>query len=137
MYFIEHGKRLNSQYYQQILEGSLVTKAQYLSLKLVIFMQNRASCHSSESTINFLNEKDIQVLLQWPPQSPDLNHTENVWKLLKDKIDTSAVSSHQILFSKIKEQCDALSQSEIQNLIMSIPKRIDCVIGAKGGHTKY
>ena len=84
-----------------------------------------------------MNEKDIQVLLKWPSQSPDLNHIENVWKLLKDKIDISAVSSHQILFSKIKEQCDALSQSEIQNLIMSIPKRIDCVIGAKGGHTKY
>ena len=64
LYFTEPGKRLNSQYYQQIVEGSLVTKAQSLSLKLVIVMQNGAPCHSSESTINFLNEKYIQVLSQ-------------------------------------------------------------------------
>ena len=61
----------------------IYTKGQ---LKFPIFMQDNEPCHKAK-TVKFLEEEGIAVM-KWPPQSPDMNPIENVWKSLERKLRT-------------------------------------------------
>jgi DDE superfamily endonuclease len=42
-----------------------------------LFMQDNALCHKAEEVLELLAERNIPVM-EWPPQSPDLNPIENL-----------------------------------------------------------
>jgi len=42
-----------------------------------VFMQDNAPCHKANSILEFLEENHVPIM-QWPPQSPDLNPIENL-----------------------------------------------------------
>ena len=47
-------------------------------------MQDNAPCHKAKTVLNFLEEEGIAVT-KWPPQNPDMNPQENVWKIIGEK----------------------------------------------------
>ena len=49
------------------------------------FMHDDAPCYRSKLVNLFLQENQVKVL-DWPGSSPDLNPTENLWKLMKDRV---------------------------------------------------
>ena len=53
----------------------------------LIFQQDNAACHTSKDSkyaIEILFGKDF---IEWPPNSPDLSPIENVWAILKSKLE--------------------------------------------------
>lgn len=144
--FSFHGKsnlakistRQDSIEYQNHLHDTLLPVWDDLSGGNGIFMQDNARCHVSRNTISWLARQNIPTM-DWPPYSPDLNPIENIWGIL-----TNEVYSNGKQYTTIPELEIAvftawrnLRQEVLENLAMSMPRRIFDVIKANGGHTNY
>ena len=101
-----------------------------------IFQQDNAPCHTSAVSRKWFQRNRVTVL-EWPPQSPDLNPIEHLWSLLKKKIAQRKPKSKSELISKIKEEWEKITPDICNTLIQNMPKRLAAVIKAKGGVTKY
>jgi len=75
--------------------------------------------------------------MDWPSQSPDMNPIEHFWRIVKLKRRGFKATSKEDLFNKIKSIWKSLDLATLKNLIESMPRRIQAVIEAKGGRTKY
>jgi len=77
--------------------------------------------------------------MAWPAQSPDINPIEHLWVDLKkalNKHPKPAKGVHE-LWERVVEEWNGIGPETCQNLIESMPRRIQAVIREKGGHTKY
>ena len=68
---------------------------------------------------------------------PDLNIIENVWGDLKQAVHARKPSNLTELEMFCKEEWSKIPSTRIQTLIGSYRKRLEAVISAKGGSTKY
>jgi len=76
-------------------------------------------------------------LLEWPAQSPDLNPIENLCSLLDAKVPLDKRNNKIDFFKNLQSAFKNINKDYIENLITSIPRRLEAVIQAKGGNTKY
>lgn len=131
---------MDSDKYIQILEDEYLETLEFYEMdsSTTWFQHDNDPKHTSIKTKNWLNLNLIPVL-KWPPQSPDLNPIEMLWFQVKSKLKqypTLPTSSQELWERFIKEWRD-IPTERCQALIRSMPKRIEAVIKAKGGHTKY
>nr|CAA47913.1 ORF [Drosophila melanogaster] len=101
-----------------------------------ILQQDNAPCHKGRIPTKFLNDLNLAVL-PWPPQSPDLNIIENVWAFIKNQRTIDKNRKREGAIIEIAEIWSKLTLEFAQTLVRSIPKRLQAVIDAKGGVTKY
>ena len=87
-------------------------------------MQGNASCHKSASTLEYLDLKNMFLLSDWPPQSPDLNIIKNLWVTLKRKVPTRYPKNSSELWAFGKEEGENIPNEVIHKLYASIPKRL-------------
>ncbi|KAG2758126.1 hypothetical protein P692DRAFT_20679655, partial [Suillus brevipes Sb2] len=75
----------------------------------------------------------------WPAQSPDINAIEYLWGTLKKKLQAYETPSKGVweLWERVAVEWGKITAEDCQKLIESMPRRIEAVIKAKGGHTKY
>ena len=124
---------VNSTSYQNVLEDHLIP---YIAGRALIFQQDNAPAHTARSTTRFLEERSV-VVMKWPPKSPDLNPIENLWDTVEAKVRQDTATSRNELWGKILVAWNSIDNNIIETLIYSMPRRIEAVIKAKGGHTKY
>jgi len=126
-------KRLNSMGYVHVLESGLFQVYTPQS----VFVQDNAPCHKSRSTLTYLDHKHVCMLADWPPQSPDINIIENIWSILKAKVQKRSPKSENELWAAIEQEYYSIDDSVIIDLYASIPRRLQAVLEAKGEQTKY
>ena len=92
--------------------------------------------HKAKSTCHWLQQNKVKVL-EWPPQSPDLNIIEPLWGDLKRAVHARQPKNLQELEAFCQEEWAALPAEKIKSLIHKYHKRLQAVIDAKGGNTQY
>ena len=131
---------MNAEQYVAILEGGLLQSMEDSGIPAdeVIFLQDNDPKHTSRRAKIWFEEQDIK-LLDWPAQSPDLNPIEHTWGHLKKCLsgyERAPTGVHQ-LWDRVVVEWGKISVKECQKWIESMPRRIQAVIKAKEGHTKY
>ena len=76
--------------------------------------------------------------MNWPPNLLDLNPTENLWKIIKDLLrHHSRPKSKDKMIQIIQEVWAQVSQEQLQRLFLNMPARMQAIIEAKGGSTRW
>ena len=111
----------------------------------IVFQQDNASSHVSKKTREFLTNTARQhgfVVMNWPPNSPDMNPIENLCAHLKLELhrrypDTSTLRGSpatikQALADRLTEVWWDIGEGVLDRLIESIPQHVAALITAKG-----
>lgn len=135
------GGGMNSErYIDQVLSEELLKF--YLHVKhkrrYVYFQQDNAPCHLSKMTTRWFNRNHVR-LFDHPASSPDLNPIENLWHILKLRIQDRehCPTSSAELQQAVRDAWESLSTEDINALARSMPDRVQAVLTAKGGHTRF
>jgi transposase len=132
--------KLNAALYVDILKDDLLGSLEDLSLEKedIVFQHDNDPKHTAKITNKLLDDEKIDVL-EWPPQSPDLNPIENLWASFKFRLAAydRPPSSIQELWERSQEVWFKFTKGNCTRLVDSIPGRITAVIKAKGGHTEF
>jgi hypothetical protein len=110
-----------------------------------IFQQDNASIHKSLMVRDWFETHGIEVP-DWPAHSPDMNPIEPVWRMLKIKLFSlfleligmgRSQEDWDYFISCLKAAWNALDQTKIDSLILSMPRRLAALRKASGWYTKY
>lgn len=110
-----------------------------------IFMQDNAPVHTAYVVRDWLNEQEFEVMV-WPPHSPDLNPIENLWALLKAKInelrkDLNTLPDNdetlEILVETAQQAWSEIDLSILGNLADTMPHRVQDILDNNGWYTSY
>lgn len=77
------------------------------------------------------------TVLDWPPQSPDLNPIEHLWDHIEREIRKTPIPNKTELQKRIIEAWNATSPEVTGHLVDSMNRRCTAVLEAKGGPTRY
>jgi transposase len=131
---------MDADLYCEILRGELMDtiEDQNLDISEVIFQQDNDPKHTSAKASKALEELGLEVL-DWPPQSPDLNPIEELWRHLKLRLGKYPAPPEGIeeLWARVQKEWKDIPSDVVSNLVESMPRRIQAVLRARGGHTKY
>ena len=138
--FKKHDYLFNS--YIQILKNNLLK----MYLSNLIFMWNNIFIHSFHKIQIWFQKINIQML-KWFSYSFNLNFIKNLWALFKKKLfkmyfnlnslEEKKNEAESQLFKILQQAWENIWNKIVQNLIESMPRRIQAVIAAEGWHTKY
>lgn len=106
--------RLNSKrYVKQCLSPMIAQLKREGRFDDVTFIQDGARCHTSNWTKDYLAEKKMKYVDEWPPYSPDLNPIENLWANMKIRVSKMRPSTEEELQKCIQKYWDELTLDEI------------------------
>ena len=105
--------------------------------KIFILVRDNAPAHVSEATQQFIKEKKINELKDWPALSPDLNPIENVWGIIKMELEKKDLERKNELIEAVKETYNQISEDTIFNLVESFKRRMIKCIENNGDRVIY
>jgi DDE superfamily endonuclease len=79
----------------------------------------------------------VEVLPNWPPNSPDLNIIENVWAWVQREVDKLGCENFEEFHQSVVQTLAKVPASMIANLYASMKERVKLVVEREGGFTGY
>ena len=90
-----------------------------------IFQEDNDGSHGTRSQENIArmkkDEMELGYIDDWPPNSPDLNPIENVWRILKSRVKLRRAASLQELRKAIEDVWKEITLEEVN----------ECILGSK------
>ncbi|GBL66778.1 Transposable element Tcb1 transposase [Araneus ventricosus] len=103
-----------------------------------LFMDDNSRPHRANIVDECLQSEDI-TRMDWPAYSPDLIPIEHVWDMLGRRIaarQPPPTCLPELRRALLDEWCN-IPQDQIDNLILSMPRRCKACIASSGRHTPY
>ena len=91
------------------------------------FQQDNAPQHTAHISQRWFHNHGVD-LLDFPPYSPDLNPIENLWSILKARIETRLARTIEEVEQVLKEEWEALDKELLSSLSASMPTRCAAVV---------
>jgi hypothetical protein len=101
----------------------------------LVLMEDGVLVHRSKVPASWRESHKIEKIV-WPPNPPDLNSIENLWKMLKEAVQKKCRPKNQIeMWVAMEAEWKAIPQSKLESLAASMPEKIKVVLTVGGGHT--
>jgi transposase len=127
---------MNAEGYCRILDTCLLESASELKMTDFIFQQDNDPKHTSVTVKEYLDIKKVKTM-SWPPQSPDMNPIENLWRHLKILVSNRNPKNIKDLKEIIVQEWNRIDPKICKKLVSSMHQRALDLWLAKGNHTKY
>jgi hypothetical protein len=77
--------------------------------------------------------------MEWSARSPDLNPIEHLWDNMGKQLRAMEYRPNHLnqLREALLDIWRNIDQTDIRNLILSMPERCQAVINARGGNTRF
>ena len=102
-----HGNN-NASVYEELLCQHALPHLCKGTVETPIFRQDNAPCHKAKTVLSFLEEEGITIM-KWPPQTPDMNLIENVWKMIGEKAQNRNPQNIDDLWDFLKEEWESIT----------------------------
>lgn len=99
------------------------------------FQQDRSSLHASTRAI--FEDAGVLYIDDWPAKIPDASPIENVWAIMKRRLEGRTFNSFAAFKRAVCEEWDAIDAALLARLCTSVPRRMQAMVRARGHMTKY
>lgn len=124
---------MNQTKYLETLNTTLMPSIKKYKLENVCFYLNDSARPHRTKKITEWHQINNVNKIAWPGNSPDLNLIENLWGIIKKKLNRLESSNKQKIIENIKRiWYGGLDEATIQNLAISIPDNIQQSLKNKG-----
>ncbi len=125
---------INAERYIQVLEQHMLPSRRRLFQG--IFQHDNARPHTASITTSWLRRRRIRVL-KWPACSPDLSPIENIWRIIKRKMRQRRPKTVEQLEACVRQEWDNIPSPKLEQLVSSVPRRLQTVIKSRGDATQW
>jgi hypothetical protein len=103
-----------------------------------VYMDDNARPHHSRAVTAYLQCEAV-TSVPWPAMIPDLNPIEHISDMLVSRMHAreTPVQNIRQLEAKLHRELQQLSQQDIRRLTGEMIRRVDAVIHARRGYTRY
>ena len=127
---------MDGPFYVHILQSQLLPAAQSMYQSNWRLQQDNNPKHTSRVAKDFIVENGINVM-DWPLNSPDLNPIENLWLVIKNKVEKRMPKNLDELKQFLVEEWEAIPEQIVNNLIKSMKTRCQMVLEKNGDRISY
>jgi transposase len=123
--------------YVDILQHNLIqTALHFYPNEQWWFQQDNAPQHTSRLANRWFHNHGVN-LLDFSPYSPDLNPIENLWGILKARVESRLARTTDEVERVLKEEWEALDKELLASLAHSMPMRCAAVVANHGHKAPY
>jgi len=102
----------------------------------MLFQDDNARPHLARPVNSWFEKYNI-LRMDWPSKSPDCNIIEDIWNHMKFQLRGKLFENEDELWEELCKEWRNVPNDLIHSLYSSLPSRMEAVIKAKGGITKY
>ena len=123
-------------YYVGILQDHLIRNARKQFGRRWRLQQDNDPKHKSRVAKQFLS-KEVPELIDWPSNSPDVNPVENLWSIIKRRVEKRKPANLEELNEFLHEEWDRTDLAILNRLIGSMKSRCLALIESKVERINY